>query len=242
MPLHWQTPEFCLLPVLANLLDSFRVSPPDQEMMTIAFSGAIVSSSGRQNLATLLHNLFTTSRRVPLHYITLCRRYLLKVCPSHFRLALSTVAESLILTEKSHSEMLDGILHGAVQLQIKNVCKNFEKWRWNRKQRKGETAILEEKEKAKRMLKNGKSPGVDNIPAKILIRRTRCHQCLNCHMSENLDQRTMAPKKGYSRWLFLLRQASQVIMVQPCLCHDTLPKITLHGTVHGSRREKPRKS
>ena len=58
---------------------------------------------------------------------------------------------------------MDGILHGAVQLQTKNKCKYLEKRRRRGKQRTGESPIpKEEIENAVPMLKDGKSVGVDN--------------------------------------------------------------------------------
>ena len=61
---------------------------------------------------------------------------------------------------------MDGILHRAVQLQTKIGCKYLEKRRQRGKQRN--KRLKEEVEKAVRMLKDGKSPGVDNVAAEIL--------------------------------------------------------------------------
>ena len=66
---------------------------------------------------------------------------------------------------------MDGILHGSAQSQTKNRCKYLEKRKRRGKHgnmRLSHGLLKEEVPKATRMLKDGKSPGVCNIPADIL--------------------------------------------------------------------------
>ena len=65
---------------------------------------------------------------------------------------------------------MEGVLHGAVKLQTKKTDANILRSGDDVENREtGDSPILkEEVEKAARMLKDGKSPGVDNIPAEIL--------------------------------------------------------------------------
>ena len=67
---------------------------------------------------------------------------------------------------------MDGIVHAAVQLETKNWC-NYARILKSEddveNRETGDSTILkQEVEKAVRMLKDGKSSGVDNIPAEIL--------------------------------------------------------------------------
>ena len=64
---------------------------------------------------------------------------------------------------------MDRILHGAVQLQTKTDASVLKSENDVENRETGDLPLLEEEvEKAVRMLKDGKLPGVDNIPAKIL--------------------------------------------------------------------------
>ena len=85
-------------------------------------------------------------------------------------------------------------------VSTKNWCNYLENEEKIENRETGEAPILKEVEKAVQMLKNDKSPGVDNISAEIQSMKGIIidhYRRLHSRMSENMDQCTMAQELGH---------------------------------------------